>query len=106
MESFDKFVEGYWSVDASKRVLTVTENGSGSTAYGHVQMRCDGAHDGVHEFQMKIQKNSGRMTIGIDEGRTYSYARFYWTFVATQCNHYALMSTGKFFKKGKSPKIR
>ena len=106
MESFDKFVDRYWSVDASKRVLTVKADGSGSTAYGHVQMRCDGAHDGVHEFQMKIRKNSGRMTIGIDEGRTYPYARFYFTYIATQCNHYGLMSDGTFFKKGNFPKIR
>ena len=70
MESFEVFDERYFSVSEDGTTLTRTKKGY-MTAYGGIPMHCDGQHDGVYLFELKLELiTKSSFAVGIDEGRT------------------------------------
>ncbi len=64
-----------------------------STEYGQTPMLCDGAHGGVHEFEIKVETlKRSYAAIGIDD-RNHQENDFRYA----QSNHYAMFCGGGLY---------
>ena len=63
---------------------------------GAIPMRCDGQHDGVYQFELRLVEIGRGIVIGIDQGRTNKSCAFW----RRPSNHYGLYCDGDFYKKG------
>jgi len=96
MECFEVF---HADISAKKRKRVITKVNGGwntpRTAYGRIAMHCDGAHRGVHRYQIKVLRMKGsnaNITIGIDqcrENKNFDFSR-----CVGHNLHYALSAWG------------
>ena len=96
MDSFVKYEEDKWRTDHTKRTITKTTGGlwDWRTAYGidcsrllakcnqfasfyvttgAIAIRCDGKHNGIHQYEFRVVTTLGALFFGIDNGRTFTH---------------------------------
>lgn len=108
IEAFERFNQGFWETDESRRTITKIGAQEGTfdewkTAYGRIPMYCDGAHEGVRQFELKVVRRKGfHMVIGIDEGRNHTNSYYY----GGSTYHYGLCVNGYLYEKGQNVNIQ
>ena len=87
----------YWADKSCRQLVAIKDPSFGrKSVYGTVPMLCDGEHEGVHQFEIKIEEGDGSIVIGIDEGRTNELRLFH----MGRSTHYAMSSGGRSFVAG------
>lgn len=98
MAAFELFDTKQNTVDVTKRKLTRAKDRGWYTAYGRTPVLCDGAHNGIYRWDIKILTQTNTIVVGIDEGRTNMKAEY--NDSSTSTCHYALMHDRYFYEKG------